>query len=167
MLRVETTMRDRRALAGAAAMLLACAAYAGAAVAEGDAHTMMAPKDIKWGPAPPSLPKGVKLAVLQGDPGKEGPFVARLMLPGPFKIPPHWHSQAEQLTVISGAFYLGLGDTMDTKKATMLPAGGFHYLPAKEHHYAFSKGRTVVQINGMGPFDITYVNPADDPQKKM
>ena len=159
-------MRERRALAGAAAMLLACAAYTGAAVAADDAH-MMAPKDMKWGDAPPSLPKGAKLAVLQGDPGKEGPFVIRLMTSGPFKIPPHWHSQAEELTVISGAFYLGLGDAMDTKKATMLPAGGFHYLPAKEHHFAYSKGRTVIQVNGMGPFDITYVNPADDPQKKM
>ena len=73
----------------------------------------------------------------------------------------------EQLTVISGTFYLGLGDSVDAKKATGLPAGGFHYLPAKQHHYAFSKGPAVVQVSGNGPFDITYLNPADDPQKKM
>ena len=156
-----------RAIARTAGLLLACAAYAGVVIAEGDAHMMMAPKDMKWGDAPPSLPKGAKISVLQGDPGKPGPYVIRLMTPGPAKIAPHWHSQAEQLTVISGTFYLGLGDTLDMKKATALPAGGFHYLPAKEHHYAYSKGRTVVQINGTGPFDITYVNPADDPQKKM
>lgn len=148
-------------------LLLATSVYAGIAVAQSDAETMMAPKDMKWGPAPPTLPKGAKLAVLRGDPGKPGPFVLRLMMPGAYKIAPHWHSQDEALTVISGTFYLGLGDTIDAKAAHALPAGGFHYLPAKAHHYAFSKGSTVVQVNGNGPFDITYLNPADDPQKKM
>jgi len=148
-------------------VLLACIAYAANAAAQGDAHSLMAPKDMKWGPAPPSLPKGAKVTVLQGDPGKSGPFVLRLMTPGAYAIPPHWHSQDEQLTVISGTFYLGLGDKVDAKKATGLPAGGFHFLPAKAHHYAFSKGAAVVQVSGNGPFDITYLNPADDPQKKM
>ena len=83
----------------------------------------MAPKDMKWGPAPPSLPKGAKVTVLQGDPGKSGPFVLRSMTPGAYGIPPHWHSQDEQLTVISGTFYLGLGDKADAKKArACLPA---------------------------------------------
>lgn len=148
-------------------LLLACAAYAGVGAAQADMQTMIAPKDIHWGPAPATLPKGAKLAVLQGDPGKEGPFVIRLMTPGPYRIAPHWHSKDEQLTVISGTFYLGLGDKVDMKKATALPAGGFHHLPAKAHHYAYSKGRTIVQVSGMGPFDINYLNPADDPQKKM
>ena len=150
-----------------ACALLACVAYAVNAGAQGDAHSLMTPKDMKWGPAPPSLPKGAKVTVLQGDPGKSGPFVLRLMTPGAYAIPPHWHSQDEQLTVISGTFYLGLGDKVDAKKATGLPAGGFHFLPAKAHHYAFSKGPAVVQVSGNGPFDVTYLNPADDPQKKM
>ena len=128
---------------------------------------MMMPKDMHWGPAPASLPKGAKVTVLKGDPGKSGPFVLRLMAPGGYSLPPHWHSQDEQLTVISGTFYLGYGDKVDAKQATGLPAGGFHFLPAKEHHYAFSRGPTVVQVSGNGPFDINYVNPADDPQKKM
>ena len=121
--------------------------------------------DIKWGDAPPVLPKGAKIAVLFGDPGKSGPFVARLMVPAGYRIAPHWHSQAEQLTIISGAFYLGDGDKMDTAKAHAIKAGGFHYLPAKAHHYAFTKSATVVQLNGEGPFDMTYVNDKDDPQK--
>jgi quercetin dioxygenase-like cupin family protein len=150
-----------------ACVLLACIAYTANAAAQADTHSLMAPKDMKWGPAPPSLPKGAKVTVLQGDPGKSGPFVLRLMTPGAYTIPPHWHSQDEQLTVISGTFYLGLGDKYDVKKATGLPAGGFHFLPAKEHHYAFSKGPAVVQVSGNGPFDITYLNPGDDPQKKM
>ena len=158
-------MRKHTALS--AAMLVACIAYAANAGAQADAHSLMAPKDMKWGPAPPSLPKGAKITVLQGDPGKSGPFVLRLMMPGGSAIAPHWHSQDEQLTVISGTFYLGLGDNVDAKQAKGLPAGGFHFLPAKQHHYAFSKGPAVVQLNGNGPFDITYLNPADDPQQKM
>jgi len=127
------------------------------------------PADVKWGPAPPVFIKGAKMAVLQGDPGKEGVFVARLMVPANYKIAPHWHSKDDDLTVISGTFYLAEGDTMDMKDmkhAHAMKAGAYHHLPAKTHHYAFSKGPAVVQINGVGPFDLTYINPADDPSKK-
>ncbi len=123
------------------------------------------PNDVKWGAAPPSLPKGAKVAVLYGDPGKAGPFVIRLMAPGGYKIPPHWHSHAENITVISGTLFLGSGDSMDTAHAHALRPGGYHYLPAKAHHYAFGKATTIVQVHGDGPFDITYINPADDRQK--
>ncbi len=123
------------------------------------------PGSIKWGDAPPSLPKGAKLAVLYGDPSKAGPFCIRLMAPAGYKIPPHWHSQAEALTVISGTFYLGMGDKMDATATQPLKAGGFHYLPPKEHHFAFSKATSVIQVNGEGPFDITYINPDDNPDK--
>lgn len=160
-------MRHGQAFAGSMLLLVATAAYAGIAVAQPEAQTMLAPKDLQWGPAPPALPKGAQLAVLHGDPGKSAPFVLRLKVPAGYRLAPHWHSQDEQLTVISGTFYLGLGDTVDTKAAHALPAGGFHYLPAKAHHYAYSKGPTVVQVSGTGPFDITYLNPGDDPQKKM
>jgi hypothetical protein len=131
--------------------------------AEGE--MFMNPADVKFGPAPPTLPKGAKMAVLYGDPGKPGPFVARLEAPKGYKIPPHWHTTAENLTIISGTLYLGDGDTMDEKKAHGLKPGGYHYLPAKAHHYAFTKTNTVVQINADGPFDINYINPADDPSK--
>src|SRR3954462_6514176 len=83
--------------------------------------------DMKWGDVPPVLPKGAKLAVLHGDPSKSGPFTLRLNAPANYKIAPHWHSQAEDLTIISGALYLGMGDRMDTKAAHALKAGGFHY----------------------------------------
>ena len=122
-------------------------------------------KDVKWGDAPPVFVKGAKMAVLSGDPGKEGAFVARLQLPANYKIAPHWHSKDEDLTIISGAFYLAEGDKMETGHAHLLKAGAYHHLPAKTHHYAYSKGPAVVQINGMGPFDITYVDPKDDPSK--
>ena len=149
----------------ALALLAFCAVVATAAAAADNGQSFIGPKDFKWGPAPPSLPPGAQLSVLQGDPGKPGVFAVRLMVPGGYRIAPHWHSQDEALTVISGTLYLGMGDKYDPGTARGLAAGGFHYLPAKAHHYAFAKKPTVVQINGNGPFDIMYINPADDPQK--
>jgi len=145
------------------AVVLGLMALSASALAASDS-VLVNPESIKWAEAPPSLPKGAKIAVLYGDPSKAGPFCIRLMAPAGYKIPPHWHSQAEALTVISGTFYLGMGDKMDAA-AHALKAGGFHYLPPKEHHYAFSKAASVVQVNGEGPFDITYINAADDPLK--
>lgn len=121
------------------------------------------PDRLQWGDAPPVLPKGGKIAILDGDPFKPGPYVIRLKMPPGYKIPPHWHSHAENVTVISGVLSLGTGDTLDMKAAQTLKAGGFHAIPAEHHHYAFSRGGAVVQIHGEGPFDITYVNPADNP----
>lgn len=139
-------------------------APAGALAADAD-QVFVNSNDLKWGDAPPTVPKGAKIAVLYGDPGKTGPFVLRLMVPAGYKIPPHWHSQTENLTIVSGALYLGDGDKMDTAHAHALKVGGYHYLPAKAHHFAFTKVATVVQVHGDGPFDINYVNEKDDPQK--
>lgn len=123
-------------------------------------------RDIKWGAAPPTLPKGAKLTVLYGDPGKPGPFTMRLATPANYKIAAHWHTQAENLTIISGTLYIGMGDKLVAKQARALKAGGYHYLPAKQHHYAFSRAPTVIQISGDGPFDINYLDPKDDPSPK-
>jgi len=126
----------------------------------------MNPGEIKWGDAPPNLPKGARMAVLSGDPGKEGYWCGRLKIPSGYKIAAHWHSTDEDLTVIQGTFYLGEGDKLDMKNAHAIKTGGFHHLPAKTHHYAWAKGETVVQINAKGPFDLVYINPDDDPSKK-
>jgi len=148
-----------------AAAVLGCAGALAQAPALAADAMMMNPNEIKWGDPPPQLPKGAKIAVLHGDPGKEGPFTMRLKTPAGYKIAPHFHSQDENLTVVSGSLYLGMGDKMDMKGAHALTAGGYHYLPGKTNHYAFSKGPTVIQVSGNGPFDITYINPADDPSK--
>ena len=120
--------------------------------------------DIKWGDAPPSLPKGAQLAVMSGDPGKKAPFTVRLKMPAGYKIPPHWHTQDENLTILSGTFVLHMGDTMDAP-AHELTAGAYHFLPGKMHHAAETKAETILQLHGTGPFDIHYLNPADDPSK--
>lgn len=123
------------------------------------------PEDIKWEAAPPALPKGGQVAVLHGNPFAKGVFAMRLKAPDGYKIPPHWHTQDEQLTVVTGTLVLHMGDTMDAE-AHALSAGAYHFLPGKMHHAAEAKGETVVEIHGNGPFDIHYLNPADDPSPK-
>jgi quercetin dioxygenase-like cupin family protein len=136
-------------------------------MAQGDkaAPPMLTPADLKWGAAPPALPAGAELTVLYGDPGKEGaPYVLRLKAPAGYKIPPHFHPTDENVTVLSGTFNVGMGDTLDPKASKPFPPGSFVQAPANMHHYAWCKGPCVVQVHGMGPFAITYVNAADDPR---
>jgi quercetin dioxygenase-like cupin family protein len=130
------------------------------------AHEMSlhAPADIKWRDGPGSLPPGAKFAVLEGDPAKEGPFVMRLSFPDGYRIAPHSHPKVERITVISGTFHLGMGETFDAAKTRALPAGTYGFWPADMRHFAFARGETVVQLHGSGPWSLTYVNPADDPR---
>jgi anti-sigma factor ChrR (cupin superfamily) len=121
---------------------------------------------LEWAPAPNSVPEGAQIAVLSGDPSKDGLYVVRLKLPAGFKVPAHYHPATEMITVISGEFHLGMGDKLDEEKGMLLTAGGFAEAPARMNHYAWTSGPTVVQIHGQGPFAITYVNPADDPRSK-
>jgi len=120
--------------------------------------------EIKWGPAPAIFPAGAQMAVMQGDPGGNGIFTVRLRLPDGYKIPPHTHPTDEHVTVVSGSFLVGMGKTFDASKMMTLGAGGFVTAPANEAHYAMSRGATVVQVHAMGPFAMTYVNPADTPK---
>ena len=120
--------------------------------------------ELKWGDAPPALPKGAQVAVLHGNPFAKGIYALRLKMPDGYAISPHWHTLDEQLTILSGTFILHLGDTMDAP-AHNLEAGAYHFLPGKMHHAAQAKGEVVLELHGMGPFDIHYLNPADDPRK--
>ena len=122
------------------------------------------PDGLKWQDSPPSLPPGAKVAVLEGDPSKPGPFVFRVKVQDGYRIPPHAHPKPERVTVISGTFHLGMGDTFDPKKGEALPAGTYGTWPAGMKHYVWVKGETVVQFHGDGPWVITYENPADDPR---
>lgn len=121
---------------------------------------------LAWGPAPPILPAGAKMAVLQGDPGKAVLFTIRLDLPDGYKVAPHMHPADEGITVIQGTFLLGMGDKLDAARAAKLPVGAYATVEANMHHYALARGRTIVQVHAMGPFVLTYVNPADDPTRK-
>lgn len=120
---------------------------------------------IKWRPAPSFLPAGAKMAVIAGDPSKEGIYVLRLDMPKNYKIPAHNHPTSEYVTIISGDFNIGMGDNLDKTKGVHLTTGGFGVAPAHMNHYAWTTSRTIVQVHGEGPFAITYVNKADDPNK--
>ena len=149
-----------------------CALVAGARLARSQApatpseHKVMTPNELQWAEAPPNLPKGIKMAVLAGDPTKTGLFVVRLKMPAGQKIMPHWHPTDENLTVISGSFGVGMADKLDPS-IKGLPAGSFARMPAKMHHFAMAKTEAIVEIASMGPFMITYVDPKDDPSKKQ
>lgn len=123
------------------------------------------PKTMQWTDGPPDLPKGAQMVVLRGDPTKSGQFTLRFKMPDGYKVPPHWHTHDEELTILSGMMVLHMGDTMDAP-AHDLAVDAYHFLPAKLHHGAEAKGETVVQLSGPGPFDIHYLNAADNPNPK-
>jgi quercetin dioxygenase-like cupin family protein len=129
-------------------------------------HGIFAPDAIQWQNGPPSLPAGAKFAVMEGDPTKEGLFTMRLSVPDGYKIPPHSHPAVEHVTVMSGTFQIGMGDQFDESKLNPMTAGTFGFLAPKMNHFAMAKGDTVIQLHGVGPWQINYVNPADDPRKK-
>jgi len=128
-------------------------------------ETLTSGRAVKWGAAPPVLPKGVEAAVIAGDPSKPGLFTLRLKVPANYHIPAHNHPTDEYVTVLSGSFHVGMGDKLDAAKGQELKAGGFAMVPAKMNHYGWTTGKAVIQVHGEGPFAMTYVNPADDPSK--
>jgi hypothetical protein len=141
------------------------AAEAPAGAMEQPSHMILTPGTLHWMPVPPVLPRGAQMAVLAGDPSKEGVFVLRVRMPANYKFMPHWHPTQESFTVVSGQMFLGTGDKFDKSKAEPVPTGGFASIPALHHHFAFTEGETVIDLVAYGPFQIYYVNPADSPQK--
>src|SRR5436190_8038148 len=97
---------------------------------EMDGLAIFAPDKMQWGDGPPSLPKGAKIAVLEGDPSKEGPFVFRLKLPDGYRVAPHTHPKTERITVLQGTFHIGMGDRFDEKAGKPMPAGTYGHWPA-------------------------------------
>ena len=143
--------------------LLALAAATAASADPG--HVMVMPDQLKWSDVP-SLPPGAKVAVLEGPLNEATPITFRLKLPADYRIPAHWHPGIEHVTVLSGTFYMGTGDVLDASNAMAVPAGGAAIMQPRTNHYAITRGEVVVQVHGVGPWGITYVNPADDPRKK-
>ena len=150
------------------AVVLTAAAIAAPGLAQEpktSTHIVLTPNEVKWGPAPPSVPKGVQLAVVSGNPGASGPFVIRLKIPAGQKIAPHWHPTDENVTVISGTVAFGMGEKFNQAALKSLSAGGYALMPAEMRHFAMAKTAVILQVHGTGPFVLNYVNPADDPSK--
>jgi Domain of unknown function (DUF4437) len=134
------------------------------ATAEAQAHgKKVTPDAVEWKPRWP----GLEIAVLSGDPAKEGvPFVYRLKLRDGLIVPPHWHPVDEHLTVMTGTLHMGMGEKFDRAGATALPAGSYSMMPKDMRHFVWAEGETILQLHGVGPFKTFWVNPADDPTKK-
>lgn len=124
------------------------------------------PDKIVWKDGPGSIEKGAQFAVLEGDPAKDGMFVMRLKLPDGFHIRPHSHPKTERVTVISGTFLLATGDKLTRANTMPLRAGTFGHWPAGMKHAVWAQGETIVQVHGVGPWTINYLNPADDPRNR-
>jgi len=153
-------MRKCLAIAG----MLAIGAIPICALAQ-DHHATVQADGLKWS-APAAYGAGAQFAVVKGDPTKEGMYVVRLKVPAGFKIPAHTHPNDENVTVLSGSFNIGTGDKLDEKKGALIKAGGYSFVAKGMAHYAWFTEETVLQLHGLGPQGITYVNPADDPRKK-
>jgi mannose-6-phosphate isomerase-like protein (cupin superfamily) len=145
-------------------VLLSASAYA---VVHMPTQNLFTPDQIHYGPVPAFLPPGAQLAVLEGDPSAAtGDFTVRLKMPNGYRIPPHSHPNRENATVIAGTFKMGMGDTFDESKMVTFRAGSFGYVDPTMHHYVMASGEVVVQVHGMSPLEINYINPNDDPRNR-
>lgn len=147
-----------------AALCLLVGGCAGSTHSDGKA-VVLATDQMTWQDPPPGLPAGARAALLNGDPGKPEQFTVRMKAPANYLVPPHTHPGDEHVTVISGSIYIGMGATFDQAKATKLGPGGYFVMPKGCQHFAYTREESVIQIHGVGPWGITYVDPKDDPRK--
>jgi quercetin dioxygenase-like cupin family protein len=156
---MKTTRYNPTLLAAAVVLLLGAAA-----IAQTSTHVMATFADTKWGPAPPMLPPGAQIAVLAGDPGKPAPYTVRLKFPAGYVVPAHSHPTDENVAVVSGDLFIGMGNKLNKTGAMALGRGGYALMPAHENHFAFTNAETTVLLYGIGPVEFKYVNSADDPR---
>lgn len=124
----------------------------------GTNHQLVREAELNWQPSF----MGCEHANVSGDPTAEGkPFVLRIRCPDGAKVPPHWHPTDENMTVLKGNFMVGTGDVFDTSKLTPMETGNFIFMPKTMRHFALCKGDTVLQVHGIGPFKIVWLNPAE------
>lgn len=149
-----------------AVAVLAAMSTAAVAQAAGDAgHTIVQPGELQWMEGPPSLPPGAQFVVIEGDPAQAQPFTMRLKFPADYAVRPHTHPAIEHVTVMQGELYLGTGESFEQESATEITAGGFAVMPADFPHFIWTDEETVVQLHGVGPWNIAYIDPADDPRR--
>jgi quercetin dioxygenase-like cupin family protein len=126
-------------------------------------HVALNPDDVPWQPFPPGGP-GAQMAVLSGDLDKPAPFVIRIKMPAGAHVAPHWHPTDEHITVIEGPVGFGMGKKFDRVAGREWPTGSYLLMPKGEPHFAWNRSQSIVQVNGVGPWAVVYVDPADDPR---
>ncbi|MEO9629423.1 MAG: cupin domain-containing protein [Sulfitobacter sp.] len=161
---LEITSYRLGAFATALAMAASLTASMQPANAQEHHHTVVTPGEAEFQQGPPSLPEGAQIAVLYGNPSEEGPFALRLKFPAGYTVPPHTHPKDEIVTVISGKLGLTAGDMLDQSAAPLLAPGSLVVLPSGMAHFAWVEEETVIQLNSIGPLEITYLRDGDDPR---
>jgi quercetin dioxygenase-like cupin family protein len=157
-------MKSKRCLT--AAVFLAACMMAPVVCAQGDPHhRIVTPGDLEWRDLG-SLPAGAKVAIIEGDPNREGMVTMRVKLPPNYRIAPHYHGTVERSTIVSGTLNIGVGEKFDMGRTTALPPGSMLLMPPKMPHFAWTKEEVIFQLNVMGPWTVTYLNAADDPRKQ-
>jgi quercetin dioxygenase-like cupin family protein len=156
---LTSTVRNRLMLTAFASAI----AMTSIAVAQDAASGVVAlnPDDMKWAKQSALALPGMEQVNLIGDPSKAGPYTLRLKFPKGFKVAPHTHPDAREVTIISGVFATGYGETFDASKLKVLPAGSFYTEPANVPHYIEIKEDVVLQVSGTGPSGRKYINPQD------
>jgi hypothetical protein len=125
------------------------------------------PEDMDW-KAFPAFPSSVRLAVVVGDPAQAGPYVIRVKVPSGVKLMPHRHPEDRIYTVISGVFYIGLGERFDADTMNAYPPGSVIVLPGNTFHFHWAKsGEYVTQVTAIGPLGLEYLDPRDDPRATL
>jgi quercetin dioxygenase-like cupin family protein len=126
-------------------------------------HIMVDADKLIWKDNP-TLPPGAKIAIIEGNPKEAGLFAFRLKFPAGYRIPPHEHPVTGHVTVLAGTFHIAVGERFDAASGDAVPMGGYSLMPGNTRHYAWADGETIIQIHGLGPWGIKYVNAADDPR---
>lgn len=159
--------RSLAALAAAAVVPAVLAAQTPAPAAPASQVIVAHAPTLAWAPGPPSLPPGAEFVLLEGNPAEAVPLTLRLRFPPNYRVPPHFHSVIEHVTVFAGTLNVGMGEQATYTGGTALTAGSFAAMPAKMVHYAWAGPEGVTfQLHSVGPWSITYVNPADDPRAR-
>lgn len=153
-------MRNLAAIFAGAAISLAASS---AVMAEAPGFVFSQDK-LEWRAGPPELPRGAEVAMLFGNPMQGGPYILRMRAPKGYKIGPHKHSGIETMTVLTGVVRYGQGDSLESRAEKTLAAGGFAATPAETGHWVSFDDDTVIQVTGVGPWNITYLDPRDDPR---
>lgn len=130
-------------------------------------HNVIRSDELTWTDGPAALPPGARVAKLEGDPMMKGVFTLRLEMPAGYQVAPHTHPRTEHITVVSGTLNVAMGEKMDKSRGRALSAGGFAAMHPGMAHYVWTTEKTVLQLHGIGPWEINYVNPSDDPRQRV
>jgi len=146
------------------ALLLGGALAADATDAAAPGVMALTPSEMKWGAQGGLAMPGMEQLKLVGDPAKPGPYTLRLKFPAGYKLAPHTHPDSREVTILTGTWYTGYGETFDAAKLKALPAGSFYTEPANVPHFVEVREPVVIQVSGTGPSGRKFVNPADAPK---